>query len=197
MCSCSGLRAGGTDRRFAGAVEDEVLVRNPASLRERPRPKTREPRAYSMRPKQQPSSPRCRVGTGAVWTLAVSGVRIGVATALRVRDLDLRAGVIRVHANAPEVGGHKLLDQRSKTEPSTRDVDIPAPLSTMLTEHLNTCGTASIRRPVLAQLRHASTTITAHDSHAYQDKRQAKVSKLDTLFGSCSAYCPMLPVGPE
>lgn len=70
----------------------------------------------------------------------MGGLRIGEATALRVGDLDLKAGTIRVHRNAPEVKGQKLLDQPTKTERSVRTVDIPHSLSAMLAEHLNRFG---------------------------------------------------------
>ncbi len=72
-----------------------------------------------------------------IWTLAIGGLRIGEATALRVRDLDLTGGIVHVRVNAPEVAGHKYLDAPTKTRGSVRDVSIPPSLVRALAGHLN------------------------------------------------------------
>jgi integrase len=68
-----------------------------------------------------------------VWTLTETGMRIGEATALRVRNLN---GSIRVVENAPEVGGKKITGT-PKTEGSIRNVPISLRLRPILSEHLN------------------------------------------------------------
>jgi integrase len=71
-----------------------------------------------------------------VWTLAETGMRIGEATALRVKNMN---GSIRVVENAPEVGGRKVVGT-PKTEGSVRNVPISPRLRPILTAHLNLYG---------------------------------------------------------
>jgi integrase len=68
-----------------------------------------------------------------VWTLAETGMRIGEATALRVKNLN---GSIRVVENAPEVGGVKVVGT-PKTEQSDRVVPISPRLRPILSDHLS------------------------------------------------------------
>jgi integrase len=127
---------------FAFAMDEDRIGRNPADL-----PRDELPRSQPRKARFLTETEVGRIGAevsdryrALVWTLAVSGLRIGEATALRVGSLDLKAGTIRVTANAPEVNGHKLLDQPPKTARGTRTVDIPTALSAMLAEHLNRFG---------------------------------------------------------
>lgn len=129
-------------RLFAFAMDEDRIGRNPADL-----PKDELPKAQIRKARFLTETEVEKIAFEVperyqvlVWTLAVAGLRIGEATALRVGSLDLKAGTIHVTANAPEVNGHKLLDQPTKTERSTRTVDIPARLSAMLAEHLNARG---------------------------------------------------------
>jgi integrase len=68
-----------------------------------------------------------------VWILAETGMRIGEATALRLKNLN---GSIRVLENSPEVGGKKITGT-PKTEGSTRNVPMSPRLRPILSEHLN------------------------------------------------------------
>jgi integrase len=129
-------------RLFAFAMDEDRIGRNPADL-----PRDELPRSQARKARFLTETEVGKIGAevsdryrALVWTLAVSGLRIGEATALRVGSLDLKAGTIRVTANAPEVNGRKLLDQPPKTARGTRTVDIPAALSVMLAEHLNRFG---------------------------------------------------------
>jgi integrase len=123
------------------AVETECRGANFAALNKDERRKLR-PRNKEVTPPTQEQvaaiaaevPPRYRA---LVWTLALAGLRVGEATALRVRDLDLREGIIHVRVNAPEVNGTKYLDEPTKTDRSVRDVEIAPELATMLAEHLN------------------------------------------------------------
>ncbi len=129
-------------RLFTYAMQEDRIGRNPASL---PEEELRRPREREVRPLEREEVETiagrvsARYGT-LVWTLAVSGLRIGEATALRVKSLDLKVGTVRVTANAPEVNGRKLLDQAPKTERGERTVDIPPALAKMLGGHLDTYG---------------------------------------------------------
>lgn len=124
---------------FAVAVRSEWILHNPADGIEMPAAQTREARfldeaEVARIAKEVP--PRYRA---LVWTLAVAGLRIGEATALRVKNLN---GNIRVVENAPEVGGRKLMGL-PKTNGSKRVVPIPPLLHKMLSEHMQKFGNAS------------------------------------------------------
>jgi integrase len=129
-------------RLFAFAMEEDRIGRNPADLRkeERPRSDPRKARFLTEAEVEKIANEVPERYRALVWTLAVGGLRIGEATALRLDDLDLKAGTIRVHRNAPEVNGHKLMDQPTKTASGNRTVDIPVRLAAMLADHLNRYG---------------------------------------------------------
>jgi integrase len=121
---------------FAVAVQSEWLTRNPAHGIGMPNVKRREPRFLSEAELDRivgEVEPRYRA---LVWTLAISGLRIGEASALRVKNLD---GSIRVRENSPEVGGRKYIGP-TKTDGSERVVPIPLSLRTMLRDHLKIYG---------------------------------------------------------
>jgi integrase len=122
-------------RLFNFAMDEDRISRNPADLPkdERPRSETREARFLNESEVEALASAVPGRYRALVWILAVAGLRVGEAT-------DLKAGTIRVHRNAPEVDGKKLMDQPTKTARSTRTVDIPTSLAAMLGEHLNHFG---------------------------------------------------------
>jgi integrase len=129
-------------RLFAFAMSEDRITRNPADL-----PKDELSKSPERDPRFLDETEVGRIVSEVdgryktfVWMLAITGVRVGEATALRTGDLDLKAGTIRVHRNAPEVNGQKLMDQPTKTRRSTRTVDIPPALTAMLAEHLNVYG---------------------------------------------------------
>lgn len=74
-----------------------------------------------------------------VYFLAYTGARIGEASALRVRHLDLTRGVVRFQESSPEVGGKKLQGQKTKTK-RIRSVNLPEPLIHELGVHLKKYG---------------------------------------------------------
>jgi integrase len=119
-------------RMFTVAVNSEWISRNPAAGIPMPAPDQREPRFLTESEVGgivENVAPRYRA---LVWTLAMAGLRIGEATALRVKNLN---GVIRVIENSPEVKGKKVAGT-PKTRGSRRDVPIPAFLRRMLKEHI-------------------------------------------------------------
>lgn len=121
-------------RLFAVAVSSEWIARNPATGIAMPSAEQREPRFLTEQEVvviADNVAPRYKA---LVWTLAIAGLRIGEATALRVKNLN---GVIRVVENSPEVKGKKITGT-PKTRGSRRDVPIPALLRKMLKQHLQT-----------------------------------------------------------
>ena len=56
-----------------------------------------------------------------VYFLAYTGVRVGEASALRVRNLDLIGGVVRIVENSPEVAGRKVEGAKTKTKRDSVD----------------------------------------------------------------------------
>lgn len=123
---------------FAVAVRSEWLTRNPADGIQIPAAWPRSARFLGqdeIRRIAEEVPPRYAT---LVWTLAVAGLRIGEATALRVKHLN---SSIRVAENAPEVKGRKLIGQ-PKTRGSERVVPIPPFLRMMLKEHLMAFGNA-------------------------------------------------------
>lgn len=71
-----------------------------------------------------------------VWTLAIAGLRIGEASALRVGNVDTPNATIRVVESSAEVAGVKVTTS-TKTD-RDRTVDIPPRLARMLAEHIST-----------------------------------------------------------
>jgi integrase len=121
---------------FAVAVRSEWIQRNPADGIEMPAAHPRDARFLTEDEVRRVAGevvPRYRA---LVWTLALAGLRIGEATALRVKNLN---GTIRVVENAPEVRGRKL-SGHTKTAGSERVVPIPPSLRKMLHEHVTTYG---------------------------------------------------------
>jgi integrase len=116
------------------AVDEDRIARNPAHGVQVAPSVTREARFLSedeVRAIVAEMPPRYRA---LVWTLALGGLRIGEASALRVKHLE--GGVIRVAESSAEVGGRKVTGP-TKTG-KARTVDVPAELRTMLHDHLNT-----------------------------------------------------------
>ena len=121
-------------KMLAVAVRAEWIPTNPADGIPMPKAQVeRKPRALTDEEVERIAAevePRYRA---LVLTLAETGMRIGEATALRVKNLD---GTIRVVENAPEVNGQKIVGT-PKTEESERNVPISPKLRAVLSEHLN------------------------------------------------------------
>jgi integrase len=135
-------------RMFEVAMLDEALDRNPvvqAIELKRVVPVDTGARDFHSSPVTQTELraiadevPGCY--RALVYTLGITGLRIGEAMALRVRHLDLNKPVVHVRENATEVNG-KIMTGTPKTEGSRRDVyAIPPQLATILREHLATYG---------------------------------------------------------
>jgi integrase len=119
---------------FAVAVQEGWLTRNPADGIGMPGAKVeRQPQALTDEQVAKIAAEVPERYQGLVWTLAETGMRIGEATALRVKNLN---GSIRVVENAPEVGGVKVVGT-PKTEHSERVVPISPRLRPILSDHLS------------------------------------------------------------
>jgi integrase len=120
------------------AVEEDRITRNPAHGVRVERPARREVRFLTEDEVARIAGEVPDRYRTLVWTLAISGLRIGEASAVRVRNLDLKARTIHVVESSSEVAGVKITGA-TKTGQS-RVVDIPAELATMLTDHLERFG---------------------------------------------------------
>jgi integrase len=122
---------------FAVAVQSEWLLRNPADGIEMPGAQEREPRFLSVEELAKVAAEVPPRYAALVWTLGRTGLRIGEAVALKVKNLN---GSIRVRENAPEVGGKRTLGS-TKTKESERNVPISEHLRGQLRAHLDFFGT--------------------------------------------------------
>jgi integrase len=123
-------------RTLEVALEEDRITRNPVhGVRVEKAPR-RDPRFLSVEEVATIASEVPDRFRALVWTLALAGLRIGEASALRVRNVTETS--IRVVEASPEVAGRKI-NGPTKTGQS-RTVDIPVELRTMLADHLNTYG---------------------------------------------------------
>ena len=125
-------------RTLEVAVEEDRITRNPVHGVRVEKPARREPRFLTEHEVAAIAAEVPDRYRALVWTLAVSGVRIGEASALRVANLDLKARTIRVAESSTEIAG-RMVTGATKSGQS-RTVDIPAELAAMLTEHLERFG---------------------------------------------------------
>jgi integrase len=125
-------------RVFEVAVDEDRIGRNPAHG-VRVAPADRRPARFLSETEVAAIAdgvpPRFRA---LVWTLALGGLRIGEASALRVRHLDLKAGTILVEESSPEVAGRKITGPTKSGK--ARTADIPLELRKMLGDHLDAYG---------------------------------------------------------
>lgn len=120
------------------AVEEERIGRNPAHGVSVPQPTRRVARFLSAEEvdaiaKETPARYRT-----LVYFLAFTGLRIGEASALRIRNVDLAEGIVRVVESSPEVAGRKVTGE-TKTRKG-RAVHVGPQLRQMLKEHLTKYG---------------------------------------------------------
>jgi integrase len=119
---------------FSVAMLNEWIVHNPARGIPLPGAQVvREPMALTD---EQVTAIAAQVPDrhrALVWTLAETGMRVGEAVALRVKNLN---GTIKVVENAPEVAGRHIFGT-PKTEGSVREVPISPKLRAILADQLN------------------------------------------------------------
>jgi integrase len=124
---------------LSSAVRDGKTLANPARSIELPTLDRREPFFLTA---AQVDAIALRLNTGdraLTYFLAYTGARIGEATALRLRSLDLPRGRVTISENSPEVAGRKLAPGKTKNG-RVRSVPIPEALSNELAVHLAALG---------------------------------------------------------
>jgi integrase len=128
-------------RMFEVAVQEDRIGRNPAHGLKVASAPPRAPRFLTEHEVARIAAETPDKFRALVFFLAYTGLRIGEATALRVRNVDLALGIVRVVESSPEVAGVKLEAQPTKTS-RARAVVIGPRMVDVLRAHLTTFGTA-------------------------------------------------------
>ncbi|CAM3920181.1 tyrosine-type recombinase/integrase [Smaragdicoccus niigatensis] len=118
------------------AVEDKLLVSNPAVLKKASLPKvTEKPRRFLTAPQLH------RLADGAegerrllILLLGYSGLRFGEAAALRVEDVNVLRGRLNVHASVTEAAG--VLVWSNTKSGKGREVPLVPDLMALLAKHI-------------------------------------------------------------
>jgi integrase len=127
-------------RMFEVALSEDRIGRNPVHGVKVAASERREPRFLSGAEVARVAAEVPVLYRSLVYFLAYSGLRIGEASALRIRNVDLERGIVRVVESSPEVNGHKLEAQPTKSR-KVRAVHLGPRLVEMLKAHLATHGT--------------------------------------------------------
>jgi integrase len=117
------------------AVEDGYLARNPARTgpRRTPRPRVAPLTVGQVQALMDATPERFRV---VVLLGAGCGLRIGEALGLRVGEVDLEAGVLRVSAQLQALPGQPLALRPPKSFSSIRTVPLPETVAVAIAAHL-------------------------------------------------------------
>ncbi len=126
-------------RLFAVAVEEDRIIKNPVSGVAVEKVEPREPRFLTQDEVRRIEAETPDNYRALVPFLAWTGLRIGEASALRVKNLDLTARTVRVVENSPEVGGRKSVGPTKTSK--ARTVRFGAGLAAILKAHLAAYGT--------------------------------------------------------
>ena len=126
-------------RLFAVAVEEDRIAKNPVSRVEVEKVAPREPHFLTQDEVRRIAEEVPEHYRALVSFLAWTGLRIGEASALRVKNLDLTVRTVRVIENSPEVGGRKYTGPTKTTK--ARTVRFGVGLGAILKAHLSAYGT--------------------------------------------------------
>jgi integrase len=121
------------------AFEEGKSLSNPARRIELPDILDREPFFLTARQVDAVANEVPERDRALVYFLAYTGLRMGEASALRLRHLDLRTGKVSIRVSSPEVGGRKIQDQKTKTK-RVRSITLSDPLIHELSVHLERFG---------------------------------------------------------
>jgi integrase len=124
---------------LSSAVADGLADANAASRVETPTQDRRDPFFLSAKQVDAVASEVPDRDRALVYFLAYTGARMGEATALRVKNLDLLRKRVTIAESAPEVGGKKLEPGKTKSG-EIRTVPIFEDLATELAAHLDRYG---------------------------------------------------------
>jgi integrase len=120
------------------AVEDELIASNPCRIKNGGTYRNLERPTLSVAEVDQLAATVVKRYRALVLTLAWTGIRLGEATELRRRDLDLTAGNLRVDRAAyPNPEGGYFIDT-PKSRAGHRTIAIPAFLVAEMQSHLDT-----------------------------------------------------------
>jgi integrase len=133
---------------FTSAVREGKALVNPATSIDLPDLDDREPFFLTAAQVDAIAGAVPSRDRALVYLLAYTGMRIGEATAVRVRNLDLIKGVVRVVESSPEVKGRKIEGAKTKTK-AVRAVSLPEPLVRELAMHLDEYGPRRAESQVL------------------------------------------------
>jgi integrase len=125
-------------RLFAVAVDEERITRNPVSGIKVERLPRRQPRFLTQDEVRQIAAEVPDRYRALVLFLAWTGLRVGEASALRVKNLDLVARTVLVVENSPEVGGRKYTGLTKSGK--ARTVRFGPALAAILRAHLRAHG---------------------------------------------------------
>jgi integrase len=126
-------------RLFAVAVEEDRIGKNPVSRVEVEKVAPREPHFLTQDEVRRIAEEVPEHYRALVSFLAWTGLRIGEASALRVKNLDLNVRTVRVIENSPEVGGRKYIGPTKTTKARTARFGVG--LAGILKAHLSAYGT--------------------------------------------------------
>jgi integrase len=124
---------------LSSAVADGMADANAASRAETPEQDRRDPFFLSAKQVDAIASEVPDRNRALVYFLAYTGARVGEATALRVKNLDLLRRRVTIAESSAEVGGRKLEPGKTKSG-DIRTVPIFEDLATELAAHLDRYG---------------------------------------------------------
>jgi integrase len=123
---------------FAVAIEEDRITKNPVSGVSVEKVEPREPHFLTQEEVRRIAEEVPDPYRALVFFLAWTGLRIGEASALRVKSLDLAARTVRVVENSPEVAGLKYTGPTKSSKPRT--VRFGVGLAAILKAHLAAYG---------------------------------------------------------
>ena len=120
------------------AVDDERILRNPCRIRRGGVERHDEQRFATMAELLELAGAVPERYRAMILTAGLAGLRQGELLALRRSDVDLRAGVIRVHRKRQQLDSGEIIESEPKSQAGKRTVALPGPLVEELRTHLAT-----------------------------------------------------------
>lgn len=119
------------------AVDDERILRNPCRIRRGGVEHHDEQRFATMVELLELARAVPERYRAMILTAGLAGLRQGELLALRRRDVDLRAGVIKVRLKRQQLDSGEIIENEPKSEAGKRTVALPEPLIDELRMHLS------------------------------------------------------------
>lgn len=124
---------------FADAVEMDLIGRSPCRSIKLPPARSKEKAVVGPGELHRLADAIGEDWRCLIYLAGVLGLRFGEAAALRLGDLDLEQGRLRITRSLAEVNGHVEI-ARPKTAASVRSLDIPGPLIEEIRRHIDRRG---------------------------------------------------------